>query len=186
MFNKSPKNWKKISESQVYSNKYIDLFEERLNLNGIKKSYIKGKRKNFSTIVPFISDNEILVIKSYRHLVDSIQIEVPSGYIEDNEIPKDAVIRELKEETGYEVNEPIFIGKYTLDYSMFEQEGNIFVGYNLINKKEQSLGTMESITIDIVTISQIKKMLLKGEILNAASIVALYRALDFHYNKEKL
>ena len=186
MFFNAPKNWKKISEFKVYSSEYIELFEEKLNLNGIKKSYIKGKRKNYSTIVPFISNNEILVIKSYRHIIDSIQTEVPSGYIEKNETAKNAAVRELKEETGYEANELVFIGKYTPDYSMFEQEGNIFVAYDLINKKEQSLGKMESITLDIVTISEIKNMLSNGEILNAASIVALYKAIDFHNNKIKL
>ena len=37
------------------------------------------------------------MIKSYRHLVDSLQFEIPSGYIEDNESPKDAAVREFQE-----------------------------------------------------------------------------------------
>jgi NUDIX domain len=48
--------------------------------------------------VPFISNEEILVIKSYRRLVDSIQIEIPSGYLDKGESPKEAAIRELKGE----------------------------------------------------------------------------------------
>jgi hypothetical protein len=34
-------------------------------------------------------------------------------------------------------------------------------------------------------INEIKQLLLRGVILNAASIVALYRALDFHKNNSK-
>jgi hypothetical protein len=39
---------------------------------------------------------------------------------------------------------------------------------------------MESIKIESLTIEKLKNMLFSGQILNAASIVALYRSLDFH------
>ena len=73
----------------------IKLFEDTLDLDGEEKIYTRAIRRNYSTIVPFISNNEILVIKSYRHLVDSIQVEAPSGYMEDGETPRQAVEREL-------------------------------------------------------------------------------------------
>jgi hypothetical protein len=47
-------------------------------------------------------------------------------------------------------------------------------------EQEQSLGIMEKIDIKIMNIKDIKQLLFEGRILNAASIVALYRALDFH------
>jgi hypothetical protein len=39
---------------------------------------------------------------------------------------------------------------------------------------------MEKIETNIITIDQIEQLLLEGQILNAASIVAFYKALDFH------
>ena len=186
MLQNAPDDWRIIdSNKRVYSNEYIELYEDLLSIDGIKKVYIRGKRKNYSTIVPFISDNEILMIKSYRHLVDSIQFEIPSGYIEDGETPMDAAIREFKEETGYNTNNILFVGEYTLDYSMFEQKGYIYAAYDIEKNNEQNLGIMEYIKIDTLTIKQLKEMLLNGKILNAASIVALYRTLDFHENHLK-
>jgi ADP-ribose pyrophosphatase len=135
---------------------------------------------NYSTIVPFISNDRILVLRSYRHLVDSIQVEAPSGYIEDGESPEQAARRELEEETGYTAKKIVTLGYYTLDYTMFEQKGNVFVAYGLDNKDKQSLGKMEKIVIDTITIKEIKRLLSQGKILNAASIVAFYKALDFH------
>jgi ADP-ribose pyrophosphatase len=84
---------------------------------------------DYSTIVPFISKDRILVLRSYRHLVDSIQVEAPSGYIEDGESPEQAARRELEEETGYTAKKIVTLGYYTLDYTMFEQKGNVFVAY---------------------------------------------------------
>jgi ADP-ribose pyrophosphatase len=109
------------SIKNVYNNDLIELYEDTLQLGASgKKVYIRGIRRNYSTIVPFISRTEILAIKSYRHIVDSVQIEVPSGYIENDESPQHAATRELKEETGYAAKRMVSIGS-SLDYSKFEQ-----------------------------------------------------------------
>jgi ADP-ribose pyrophosphatase len=176
----APKGWKVNSTKKVYSSYLLELYEDLLDLNGKEKIYLRGVRKDYSTVVPFISKDEILVIESYRHLVDSIQIEVPSGYIDEGESPKQSAIRELKEETGYAARDVISIGHYTLDYTMFEQKGNLFVAYGLTKEQEQSLGIMEKIDVKIMNIMEIKRLLFEGKVLNAASIVALYRGLDFH------
>ncbi|MFL6404487.1 MAG: NUDIX hydrolase [Nitrososphaeraceae archaeon] len=187
MFRNAPPGWRIKSTKQIYSNDLIKLFEDTLDLDGEDKIYIRAIRRNYSTIVPFISKNELLVIRSYRHLVDSIQVEAPSGYIEDAESPDQAAKRELQEETGYEAKKIVSLGYYTLDYTMFEQKGNVFAAYDLVDNntaegksKKQSLGKMEKIETDIVTIDGIKQLLSEGKILNAASIVAFHKALDFH------
>ena len=185
MLKNAPTGWKVDTAKRVYSNELIELYEDTLDLEGQEKIYIRGIRKDYSTIVPFISNDEILMIKSYRHLVDSIQIEVPSGYIDEGETPKEAAIRELREETGYAAKDVISIGHYTLDYSMFEQKGNLFIAYGMTKEGRQCLGIMEKIDIEIITIKEIKHLLFEGKILNAASIVALYRALHFHEQQIK-
>jgi ADP-ribose pyrophosphatase len=184
LFRNAPPRWRIKSTKQIYSSDLIKLFEDTLDLDGEDKIYIRAIRRNYSTIVPFISENELLVIRSYRHLVDSIQLEAPSGYIEDGESPDQAAKRELEEETGYEAKKIVSLGHYTLDYSMFEQKGNVFAAYDLVNnieaKSKQSLGKMEKIEIVIITVEEIKQLLSEGKILNAASIVAFHKALDFH------
>jgi ADP-ribose pyrophosphatase len=159
MFKDAPTGWKVNSTKNVYTNDLIELYEDT---------------------IPFVSANQILVIRSYRHIVDSVQIEAPSGYIEKGESPEYAAIRELKEETGYTAKKIVSIGSYTLDYTMFEQQGNVFVAYDLIKEGEQSLGNMEKKELAILTINEIKQLLFESKILNAASIVALYKAIDYH------
>lgn len=178
VLNNAPKGWKLESSRQVYDSYYLKVFEDRLDLAGQHKVYIRGVRIDYSTIVPFSDDDKILTIKSYRHLVDSYQVEVPSGYIEPGETPEHAASRELKEETGYVAKKLVPLGPYTLDYSMFLQKGNVFAAYGLEKKGKRKLGKMEKIAqIEFVSVEKIRHMLLEGEITNAASIVALYRAL---------
>jgi ADP-ribose pyrophosphatase len=182
--NNAPKEWRIISSKNVYDNYFINLYEDTLGINGKEKIYVRGIRKDYSTVVPFISSDEILMIKSYRHIVDSVEIEVPSGYIDEGESAKQAAIRELAEETGYVAKDVISIGSYTLDYSMFEQKGNLFIAYGLSKEQEQSLGMMEKIETETMKVKEIEELLLEGKISNAASIVALYRAIDYHKKKQ--
>lgn len=183
MLKNAPKGWKLESSRQAYDSYYLKVYEDRLDLAGENKLYIRGVRRDYSTIVPFSPDG-ILTIKSYRHLADSYQLEVPSGYIDEGETPRQAAIRELEEETGYVAGRMVRVGSYTLDYSMFIQTGNIFAAYDLQKTGRRKLGSMEKIPkAEFVPIEKVKKMLLSGRILNAASIVALYRALHHHEGK---
>lgn len=176
----APAGWRVKSSKKVYDNFYLKVYEEVLDLAGRDKLYIRARRPDYSTIVPFSQDGRILTIKSYRHLVDSWQVEVPSGFIEKGETPRQAAIRELEEETGYRAKKVVNLGPYTLDYSMFAQKGNVFAAYGIAKSGRQRLGRMEKIELEFVPVEKIKSMLLKGRILNAASMVALYRAIQHH------
>jgi len=178
-----PKGWKIESSKHVHSNNFIQVYEDVINIGGTEKIYTRIKRKNYSTVVPFISKDQILVIKSYRHLINSIQIEVPSGYIEPGEEPKEAAVRELREETGYKANKIIGIGSYTLDYTIFDQKGYLFVAYDLEYEGLQQLATMELIEPAYMTVKEVLKLLSEGKILNASSIVAFYKAINYHSEK---
>lgn len=132
--------------------------------------------------MPFSDDGKkILTIKSYRHMVDLYQVEVPSGYIDKGETPRQAAAREVEEETGYVAKKLARVGSYTLDYSMFLQRGNDFAAYGIENKGSRKLGKMEKISkTEFVPVEKIMRMLLQGWITNAASIVALYRVMHHH------
>lgn len=180
----APAGWKVKSSKKVYDHYYLQVHEDVLDLAGKDKVYIRARRPDYCTIVPFSSDGRILSIKSYRHLVDSWQVEVPSGYIDRGETARQAAVRELEEETGYRAMKMVHIASYTLDYSMFAQTGNVFAAYGIEKTGRQKLGRMEKIKLEFVSIEKVKAMLLKGKILNAASIVALYRALHYHESRK--
>ena len=52
-------------------------------------------------IVPITKDGDLLLVKQYKHGAGGIVVEFPAGLVEDNEKPKEAAVRELREETGY-------------------------------------------------------------------------------------
>ncbi|KAL9643450.1 hypothetical protein ABK040_010065 [Willaertia magna] len=72
------------------------------------------KKSNFDgvDIIAFMKDKEtkenyLILIEQFRPPCNKYVIEFPAGLIDENETPEEAAIRELKEETGFEVNKII-------------------------------------------------------------------------------
>lgn len=52
-------------------------------------------------IVAIDTDDYVLLVKQYRSGAKKVIYEIPAGVLEPNEDPEAAIIRELREETGY-------------------------------------------------------------------------------------
>ncbi|MGH0029093.1 MAG: NUDIX hydrolase [Myxococcota bacterium] len=53
-----------------------------------------------AAVVPFLSDDEVLLIRQYRHAAGSYILEVPAGKLDAGEAPERCAARELEEEAG--------------------------------------------------------------------------------------
>jgi rSAM/selenodomain-associated transferase 1 len=61
-------------------------------------SYLAVPRAVF--VVPVTAEDELLLVRQYRHPVRDWTLEVPAGSVHDGETPREAAARELSEETG--------------------------------------------------------------------------------------
>lgn len=96
------KSWKLISSKNVLSSKWMSVEKRTYELPGGKvvDDFYHLKRSDYVLIIAQNNQNEIAVIKQYRRGVDDEVYELPAGWIEKGESPKEAALRELEEETG--------------------------------------------------------------------------------------
>ncbi len=52
------------------------------------------------SILPKDRENNVYLVRQYRHAVGQELLEVPAGLMEEGETPEEAALRELREETG--------------------------------------------------------------------------------------
>ncbi len=61
-------------------------------------------------VVGVTPENDVLLVRQFRHGTGRISLEIPGGIVDPGEDPAHAAARELREETGYEGGAPVHLG----------------------------------------------------------------------------
>lgn len=143
-----------------------------------REKLFKGKRDGSAVvIVPVTEDgNTILVVQPRVFTEDSIGVEVPAGYIDGNETPEEAALRELREETGYVPEELIPLASYYQDQGISSALNHAFLAINCKKVYEQELDESEYISYLECKFSEAIELVEEGTINDANSIIALTKA----------
>ena len=100
----------KISSTQIFSGKLIDLYLDNVRLpNGKKSTREWIDHPGAVCIVPILDNGDVLLIRQFRYGPREEFIEIPAGKIDKNEDPLKCGLRELEEETGYKSNKLTFL-----------------------------------------------------------------------------
>ncbi len=79
-------------------------------------------------VMPVLANKKIVVNLNYRHATRSWEIELPRGERRGLETLEQAALRELKEETGYELSQPLLLGTMTPDSGILTSVIPLFYG----------------------------------------------------------
>ena len=93
----------KIKTIKSLGTKYFSV-----NLDEVKKGNGRVTKRVFinhpqaSAIIPFISDDKIIMVRQYRYALKRETLEIPAGKIDEGERPEQCIKREMIEETGFD------------------------------------------------------------------------------------
>lgn len=123
-----------------------------------------------------IKDNKVVAIK-YKTGRKRGYYDIPGGKIEEGETPKQTAIREVMEETGLSISNPVYKGNIIIEYPNRIYDFDIFI-LNEFEGKIQEFQENTSVLIDINTLLD-KKTLSTIIILDRVFIQGL---IDNKYN----
>jgi ADP-ribose pyrophosphatase len=78
-------------------------------------------------ILPRLPDGRIMLNCNYRHATRSWELEIPRGFADAKEKPEECARRELKEETGFCVDEITLLGKMPPDTGQSSTAAFVFL-----------------------------------------------------------
>ncbi|MBM4054014.1 MAG: NUDIX hydrolase [Planctomycetes bacterium] len=96
----------------IYSGIKINVRKDEVTLDGGRKVMREViDHPGSAAIIPFITKDEIILIKQYRYAVNETIYEIPAGTLDKGETFFECASRELEEEIGYKAGilEPLSI-----------------------------------------------------------------------------
>jgi ADP-ribose pyrophosphatase len=123
-------------------------------------------------IIPFVSDEEILMVRQYRYALGRETLEIPAGKMDPGENPEQCIRRELVEETGYEAGriERVYTYAPALGYS--NELIHIFSGHEL-RRVDTVIDEREIASVEKVPLDRIKSMFKARMILDGKTLLGL-------------
>jgi 8-oxo-dGTP pyrophosphatase MutT (NUDIX family) len=173
--------WLVRASSYVVDSPYMRLRVDEVELpdGTLVPNYYVRESSGFVTILAFTPDRQVVLVRQYRYGADSIHLEIPAGMLADDEEPKACALRELAEETGYEVASCDLAALYLPEPVRSTARAYVYVGFDARKTREPQLDATEHLQVELATLPDFRAMLADGTIDAGASIAAGYRALDY-------
>jgi 8-oxo-dGTP pyrophosphatase MutT (NUDIX family) len=135
-------------------------------------------------IIPLTANNEVVMIEQYRHGVNRITLEIPGGIVDVGEDPRDAALRELREETGYRGSDARLLGSCHPNPAIQDNQIHTFITENVEFESAPVFDSTEHTTVRLVPLEHIPALIADGTITHALVIagfhwLALSRGLKF-------
>ena len=127
-----------------------------------------------AVVIAMDPNEQICLIRQFRHAANGWIWEFPAGLLELNEPPLEAAKRELKEETGCTAESMDSLGSILTTPGFCTERLHLFVARNA-SRGEAQPEQYEFIETHWKSLSEINEMAVNGEIDDAKTISALFR-----------
>jgi len=137
---------------------------------------------DWANVIPLTPDNQVVMVRQYRHGTRHISLEIPGGLVDLEDTPMHTARRELLEETGYQAEDITLIGSAHPQPAVLNNRCLTFLATNVQKTAAldpstgsgQRLDEGEDIEVVLVPLSEIPRLIREGEITNAMVILAFY------------
>ncbi len=168
--------WKILKSKHFRSRFRVDQCELP---NGKPLEAIVFEFRTWANVLAMTKDQQVVLIRQYRHGVQDVLWEFPGGVVEDGEPAIDGAKRELLEETGYASSNLIEVGKFYPNPALQSNSLYFFLALDAEKVDGQHLDEAEDIEVHLVSLDELIAMTKRGEFLHALQVAGLFHALTY-------
>jgi ADP-ribose pyrophosphatase len=170
--------WKKLSSTYLSEHVYFTARQDRCERpdGQIVDPYFVVEMPPSVCAVAITEDNEVVMVKQYRHPIGEVIIEIPGGFIDPNEDVEKAIARELLEETGYEFSTFDYLGKIAANPGVLNNYTYLYLARGGQKVAAQQLDHNEDIELITMPLETLRSMLENNEIKQALHLACVFYA----------
>jgi 8-oxo-dGTP pyrophosphatase MutT (NUDIX family) len=171
--------WKIISSEYISAHKYFTARKDKCETTEGKiiDEYFVVELPETACAVAITQEGEVLMVKQYRHPIEETLLEIPGGFVDENESAEETIRRELKEETGYEFSSILHVGKIAANPGVLNNFTQLFLAQGGVKTSAQKLDKNEDLEIEKISLQELKRLFLENKILQATHNSCIFYAL---------
>jgi ADP-ribose diphosphatase len=162
-----------IYETSIFSLEEHQRSEDQSNKQG---TFYVVNAPSWINVVAITTDQKFVLVEQFRHGSGKFELEIVGGDTEANEDPKDAAVRELREETGY-IPSPTsrieLIGTTKPNPAFMTNTCYTFLVTDIHQSSIQQFDEFERIKVTLVTYEELLELIRNGTIDHALVLVAI-------------
>ncbi|MBI4328912.1 MAG: NUDIX hydrolase [Chloroflexi bacterium] len=166
-----------LSSRRIFQGRVVGLRVDEVEFpNGGRGAREVVEHGEAVVIVPLDGQGNVLLVRQFRYALGRDLLELPAGGIDPGEKPEEAALREMREETGYEVGALKRIGGFYSAPGFCTEFLHLFLARDLrpgVARPEED----EEISLVPVPLSSVPDLVRRGEVRDAKSIAGLLQAL---------
>jgi len=164
-----------ITLASLRTRSFSASLDEVLLRDGRRGQRMKIDHPQAAAVVPFVAEDEILLVRQYRYALGKETLEIPAGKLDPGETPEECVRRELLEETGYEAGELNFLYTYAPAIGYSNELIHIYSARSL-KKTKKKIDEREISSVKSYSTRRLRKMIKKGLLADGKTLLALFFA----------
>lgn len=126
-------------------------------------------------VLPIDTEDNVILVRQYRHPVGVALLEAPAGGLEESESPEACAQRELQEETGFMSRDLQSLGQFWASPGYCTELMYVYVA-RCLTPSSMEPDADENIQTEKVPLSNITGLIREGEIKDAKTIAAFMMA----------
>ena len=167
----------KILKEEIIAEYPIFSIKKSLRQNPLSKEEIEFILVNgldWVNVLAFTENEELVLVRQYRHGIEEYTLELPGGCVEKHEQDaKKAAMRELLEETGYFSDDVQYLGALRPNPAMYNMRNTFFIARDCKKVGNQNLDQGEDIDIVVKPYAEILSTVKSGEFTHGMCTAAI-------------
>ena len=170
--------FEKLSTERVYSGRLLKIDRDRVLLpNGRTTDLEMVRHPGAAAIVPFVNDDEILMVRQFRYATGGFILEVPAGTLNPDEAPDACALREIEEEVGHRAGALQKMASIYTTPGFTDEVIHLYVARDL-SPVPQRLDFDEVLSVERLPFRRALELIRSGGIVDAKTICALMLARE--------